>query len=740
MGNLKRRLRLFAPATTLALASAVALASAQPVATPTPASIATPIATALPSAGTGPEAPAPAGASDPYLWLEDATSPRALAWVRKENAKSLGVLQADPRFDGLYAAALKISQAKDRIPTVAFVAGNLYNFWQDAAHVRGIWRYTTRASYATKTPVWTTALDLDALSKRERANWVWEGAQCTWPSDRRCLIFLSDGGEDARTVREFDLPSHTFVSGGFVIPHGKQNTAWEDDNDLLVAREWKPGEMTASGYPYVLKRVRRGRPFSAAFEIFRGKKSDIGVSGAVYHDDQHHSLTIVDRGVTFFTDEYYLLTTKGARRINVPLKVSPAGLLDGRVIFTLNEDWPAGGATFKQGSVVSVSLAALNADPGHLHPTLVYGPGPRDSVNEVDTTSTHLLVTTFHNVRGRAFVYPPGPNDTWSRRQLALPGNSTIGISATDPHSDAAFLSVTSFLTPTTLWFTDASTGSLAVEKALPPRFDASHDVVEQRESTSKDGTKIPYFLVHRKNMKLDGTNPTILYAYGGFQVSMTPAYSSLVGKLWLERGDVYVLANIRGGGEFGPAWHDAGLKTHRQRIYDDFASVANDLIARRVTSPRHLGIEGGSNGGLLMGVEFTQHPELWNAVDIQVPLLDMLRFEKIAAGASWVGEYGSVAVPAERAFLASISPYNNIKAGVKYPEPFIWTTTKDDRVGPQHARKFAARLSEMGIPYLYYEVIEGGHGSGANIKERSKTTALEMTYFIRKLMDPQPS
>jgi prolyl oligopeptidase len=382
----------------------------------------------------------------------------------------------------------------------------------------------------------------------------------------------------------------------------------------------------------------------------------------------------------------------------------------------------------------------MKADPAHLHPTLVYQPGPRDSLDATDTTSGHLLVTTYHNVRGRAYVYTPGPHGTWTSRRLALPDDAAIGIAAADPRSEEAFLSVTSFLTPTTLWSLDLASGSLAVAKALPARFDASHDVVEQRESTSKDGTKIPYFIVHRKDLKLDGTNPTILYAYGGFQVSMTPSYSGLTGKLWLERGGVYVLANIRGGGEFGPAWHEAGLKTHRQRIYDDFASVAEDLIARKVTSPRRLGIEGGSNGGLLMGVEFTQHPELWNAVDIQVPLLDMLRYEKIAAGASWVDEYGSVSVPAERAFLASISPYNNIKPDVKYPEPFIWTTTKDDRVGPQHARKFAARLSEMGIPYLFYEVTEGGHGSGANLKEQSKTRALETVYFIRKLMDPDPS
>jgi len=681
--------------------------------------------------------PAPtAEATDPYLWLEDATGARAMAWVKAENAKSLAVLQSDQRFAGLYSDALKISQAKDRIPVPSFLAHDVYNFWQAADHVRGIWRYTTPADYERTAPAWKTMLDLDALSASEHANWVWKGADCQWPAERRCMLSLSDGGEDAVTVREFDLPSHTFVRGGFSLPHGKQSSTWEDADTLLLAREWKRGEMTASGYPYVVKRLRRGQPLSSAVEVFRGAKTDVGDFPGVFNDAQNEHITIIARSVTFFTSEQYILTPHGVRRLNVPLKVQPVALLEGRLFFRLDQDWTAAGKTFKQGSLVAVDLAALKADPAHLRPTLVYAPGPRDSLDSVDTTRGHLLVTTYHNVRGRAFVYTPQPNGAWSSRRLALPDNATIGVASADAHSENAFVTVTGYLTPTTLWLANAQSGSVAIAKALPPRFDASKDVVEQREATSKDGTRIPYFIVHPKAMLLDGSNPTILYAYGGFQVSLTPTYSSVLGKLWLERGGAFVVANIRGGGEFGPAWHEAGLKTHRQRIYDDFAAVADDLIARKVTSPRRLGIQGGSNGGLLMGVEFTQHPELWNAVDIQVPLLDMLRFEQIAAGASWVGEYGSVSVPAERAFLASISPYNNIKPGVKYPEPFIWTTTKDDRVGPQHARKFAARLSEMGIPYLFYEVTEGGHGSGANAKESSHTTALEMTYFIRKLMD----
>ena len=430
------------------------------------------------------------------------------------------------------------------------------------------------------------------------------------------------------------------------------------------------------------------------------------------------------------------MTPSGVKKLALPLKSQIDDMVAGRILVTLAQDWSVDGASFPQGALVSIDLAAATADPEHLKPSLVYAPGPRESIETVSATKSNLLVVLYHNVKGRALVYTPAADGGWTHRQLDLPDNASISLVSTDPHSERAFLSVTSFLTPTTLWLADAADGKLVQVKALSPKFDASKDVVEQFEATSKDGTKVPYFVVHPKAMALDGSNPTLLYAYGGFQVSMTPSYSGIMGKLWLERGGVYVLANIRGGGEFGPAWHDAGLKTHRQRIYDDFAAVAQDLIARKITSSRRLGIQGGSNGGLLMGVEFTQRPDLWRAVDIQVPLLDMLRFEKIAAGTSWVGEYGSVSKPDEAAFLASISPYNNLKAGVTYPEPFIWTTTKDDRVGPQHARKFAAKLAAMGKPYLFYEVIEGGHGAGANLRERAHTSALEITYFIRKLMD----
>ena len=685
-----------------------------------------------------PAAEAPSGA-DPFLWLEDVHSPRADAWVRAENAKTEAVLEADPRFPGFLSQGLAIAEAKDRTPAPRLLQGQVYNFWQDADHVRGLWRTTSLASYLTTAPHWSDVLDLDALARAEKANLVMKGEDCEPVRERRCLLSLSDGGEDAVEVREFDLGTRAFPDGGFRLPKGKQRVAFATEDEIVAAREWAPGELTVSGYPFVVKRLRRGAPLAAATEVFRGAPTDggYGVTPVALADRDGRRAVLILRPLSTFEAETYILDGAGrAVRLNLPLKSEPEGLLRGRLLFTVNEAWSAHGTTVPAGSLIAVDLAAALARPSALAPTIIFFPGLRQALQGVATTRDRLVVTFTDNVRGRAVLAAPAAGGRWTRTALSLPDNSTIAIVDADAHGDRAFLQATGFLEPTRTLLLDARTAQVTTAKVAPRRFDAGADAVEQHESVSSDGVKIPYFLVRPKAMKLDGTNPTILTAYGGFQVSMTPRYAPEVGKLWLERGGVYVLANIRGGGEFGPAWHEAGLKTRRQIIYDDFRSVAEDLIRRGVTSPRRLGIQGGSNGGLLMGVEFTQHPELFRAVDIQVPLLDMARFEKIAAGTSWVGEYGSVDVPEERRFLEGISPYARLDPATTYPEPFIWTTTKDDRVGPQHARKFAARLAAFGKPYLFYEVVEGGHGAGANLKEAARTRALEMTYFTRKLVD----
>jgi prolyl oligopeptidase len=679
------------------------------------------------------------GKDDPYKWMEEIEGERPLAWAKAENTRSLAVLQGDARYAGLEAQALAILNAKDRVPGVSFAGdGSLRNFWQDADHVRGLWRRTTLESYRTAEPQWETILDIDVLSKAENANWVFKGADCLPPEDTRCLVTLSNGGKDAVSIREFDTVTKAFVPNGFDLPEGKQSVAWLDKDTLLVAREWEPGQVTKSGYAYVVKTWKRGAPLASAKEVFRGTPDDVAASAYTLTDaDGRVVATLAHRSVSFFESESYFLadpvTGGGPLKLPLPLKHSIQGYVSGQLAVSLEQDWPE--KNFKTGDLISFDLAALKTDPTKAVATLVLRPTARQSVESVTATRDKLVVGLLDNVTGVAFAYSHGPKG-WTSQKLALPANSTIGLGSASQKDDRLFVSVTGYLTPSTYWLADAASLKLEQVKASPARFDASTHVVEQFEATSSDGVKIPYFVVRPKGVTYDGTAPTLLYAYGGFQVSMTPAYSGVMGKLWLERGGTYVVANIRGGGEFGPAWHEAALKANRQKAYNDFFAVSQDLIDRKITSPRHLGIMGGSNGGLLMGVALTQRPELYNAVVVQVPLFDMIRYSQIGAGASWVGEYGDPAVPSERAVIARYDPYSNLKAGQKYPEVFIETSTKDDRVHPAHARKAAARLEELGYPVLYYENIDGGHAASANLAETARRQALEYVYLSKKLMD----
>ena len=676
--------------------------------------------------------------ADKYQWLEDVTGERSLAWVKAQNTRTTKVLEADPRFASLKEAALKVYESPDHLAIPVLKQGVVYNTWQDAQHVRGILRRTTLADYLTTQPQWQTVIDYDALAKQDKQEWVANGLNCLYPGDGLCLVSLSAGGEDAETLREFDLKTGKFVEHGFVLPHSKQAVTWLDKDSLLVARDWGPATMTKSGYPFVVKLWKRGQALDQAQEVFRGTENDVGAEADTLNDSKGHHVTLFHHWVNTFVSEYFLRTPAGNKKLALPGKAEVEGLLDNQLIVTLNQDWKPEGldTTFPTGSVISLDMEALPQDAAHLKPAAIFTPSAVEFAQEVQATRGHLLLTTLEHVQGRAYTYTRSARGEWTRKKLDLPDNQAVDVVSANGADDRFFLEVQGFLTPSSLLLGDPATDSLKNAKSLKPQFDASQDVVEQLEAKSKDGTMVPYFVVHRKDLKYNGVNPTLMTAYGGFQVANTPSYSAVIGKLWLERGGVYVLANIRGGGEFGPAWHEAGLKTHRQRIYDDFAAVGQNLVTRQITSPRRLGITGDSNGGLLMGVEFTQHPEMWNAVIIGVPLLDMLRYEQIAAGASWVGEYGSVSVPEERAFLASISPYNQLRPDVNYPEPLIFTTTKDDRVGPVHARKFAARLEEFHKPFFYYEIIEGGHNFGANLKESAETKAVDYIYLTRKLMD----
>jgi prolyl oligopeptidase len=683
---------------------------------------------------TGAAAPTPdAPADDPFVWLEDWTGPRAMQWVEAENKATVATLQGDPRYAGYYRDALAIASAKDRIAMPMLIHGRIYNFWRDADHPQGVWRYTSEADYASASPNWTTVLDLDALSRAEGKKWVWKGATILDPEERIALLALSDGGEDAVRLREFDLVDGRFVPGGFDIPNAKQDAVWLDKDSLLLSRDWGADSLTKSGYPFVVKTLKRGQKLDDAQEVFRGAASDQLMSMPILlSDGQGNRAAFLFRGVTFFGNETWLLTAQGTKRLALPTKSHLQGMVDGQVLIQTSEEWTSGGVTVPAGALASVALKALQ-DGGVLTPEILFAPTPRQSIDGVVATKNRVVLSLNDNVRGRVRVYARGATG-WTAQPVDLPDNATISTVAASDKNDKIYLSVAGFLAPTTLWAMDAADPRPVQVKAMPARFDAAGLVVEQFEARSSDGTKIPYFIVHKKGMTPDGSTPTIMTAYGGFEVPMTPSYAAITGKLWLERGNSFVLANIRGGGEFGPAWHEAGLKTKRQIIYDDFAAVAQDIFARKLSSPRKFGIYGGSNGGLLMGVAFNQHPDLWNGVVIQVPLLDMIRYEQIAAGASWVDEYGSVSVPEEKAFLEKISPYANIRKGVAYPTPYIWTTTKDDRVGPQHARKFAARLKDYGLPYLFYEDTAGGHSGDADIEEVARLQAMQMVYFSQRL------
>ena len=668
-------------------------------------------------------------AADPYRWLEDIDSPRSMAWVEAQNAHSAGRLEKDPRYAVFHAQAQAIFTAQDRIPLPVFRAGEVENLWQDDAHVHGLLRRTSLASYRTADPTWNVLLDLDRLSAAEGRNWFWKGGDCLRPAQTLCLVRLSDGGGDAVEVREFDAAARRFVDGGFHLAGAKQTALWIDQGHVIAARPWRADEVTTSGYPYVIRIIARD---GSAKEVFRGQKSDVSAEPVVLHDAAGAvDALMARRSLDFYHFEYSLLVGSRTVRIPLPAKAEFDDKVDGQLVFTIKEPWRG----FAAGSVISYDLSNLQVDAKAAAPILVFQPGPRQAIQAVQASRGRLIVELLDNVKGAADVYGYA-DGRWSGQRLPLPADAAIAIRDASDSGDEAFFTVEGFLTPTSLWLADTFSGETQQIKTLPPRFDASRDEVEQYWATSSDGTQIPYFVVRPRAAPPDGSTPTLMFGYGGFELAETPAYKPELGKLWLERGGAYVLANIRGGGEFGPAWHEAALRDHRQRAFDDFAAVARDLEARKLTSPRRLGIYGRSNGGVLMSVSMTQHPELWNAVVIESPLIDMLRYQKLSAGASWIGEYGDPDVPADRAFIAKYSGYQNLKAGVSYPEPYITTNTRDDRVHPGHARKFAARMSELGDPYLYYEQTFGGHANDADPELNARRWARHYVYLAQKLMD----
>ena len=698
---------------------------------------------ALAAALTGLMATAAMSDDDPFGWLEDVQGERALAWVRERNAETLAELQARPDFAPTRARLLELLNAKDRIPAVRRIGERLYNLWQDEAHPRGLWRRTSLAQYQRAEPAWETVLDLDALGVAEGENWVWAGVRCLGPGEGRCLVSLSRGGADASVVREFDLATRRFVDGGFTLPEAKSDVEWRDADHLYVGTDFGPGSLTDSGYPRVIKRWRRGTPLAEAVTVFEGRAQDVAVDIAV--DPTPGGRTLLRRALDFHRHEHRLLQPDGR---SVPLPVPDdaqvafmrsVGTRGDTLLVELRSDWQVGGARHPAGALLATDMGAFLR--GQRHFQVLFEPGPTRALAGFTTTRTHVLLNVLDNVSGRLEEWRRGGDGRFVRRVIAAPSPGSFSLAPLhdplrrdDPWAEHYLLGYTDFLTPDTLWLGRTGSDRRTMLKQLPAAFDAEGLQAVQRFATSRDGTRVPYFVVGPREASGALARPTLLYGYGGFEISLNPRYMRPLGAAWLARGGRFVLANIRGGGEFGPRWHQAALREHRQRAFDDFIAVAEDLVASGQTTPVQLGIEGGSNGGLLVGAVMVQRPELFNAVVCQVPLLDMRRYHRLLAGASWMAEYGNPDDPADWAFLARYSPYQNLQPGVAYPRALIDTSTRDDRVHPGHARKMAARLRELGRPVLYYENNEGGHGGAADNTQRALLQALEYTYLWQQL------
>ena len=666
-------------------------------------------------------------ADDPYLWLEEIDGDAALAWVRERNETTTAEF-SDERFEQMRTDALAILDTDTRIPYVRRRGEYLYNFWRDAANPRGLWRRTTLASYRDRTPDWDVIIDVDELARTDTENWVWAGADVIEPDHTRALISLSRGGSDAAVVREFDMVTRTFVVDGFALDEAKSRVSWFDHDTLLVGTDFGPGSLTESGYPRVVKRWRRGQPLSEAETLFTGSPTDV-IASAGADRTPGYERTMIYRAVDFFNDEVYQLRSGELVRIDAP---TDAGISVHRdwLLIELRSEWQAGSTAYPAGSLLAADYEKFLDGTAEL--TAVFTPDERTCLHQYAWTRDRLVMVTLADVASRVEIVTPG---TWTREPVrgagAADAFSNTVIVATDHLGDEIFLDSSGFLTPSRLLHGSAG-GELTEIKQAPEFFDSSGLEVSQFFATSDDGTAVPYFVVGQKNSQTPG--PTLLGGYGGFEVAQTPGYAGVLGRLWLADGGTYALANIRGGGEYGPGWHTQAMRAGRHKVAEDFAAVARDLVARGISTVGQLGAQGGSNGGLLMGIMATKYPELFGALVCQVPLLDMKRFHLLLAGASWVAEYGNPDDPDDWAFISEYSPYQNIVSDKRYPTMLVTTSTRDDRVHPGHARKMAAALEEAGQPVWYYENVEGGHAGAADNAQTAFKSALSYSFLSRAL------
>lgn len=675
-----------------------------------------------------------AAIDDPYLWLEEVESEKALNWVRAQNDTTIGKISSVPNFEERRDQAMEILNASDRIALPSEMDEQwIYNFWRDSVNPQGIWRKAEITPYIEGNPEWITLIDFDELSDKDGIRWVYQGTYFDSSIKNRCLVEYSNGGKDAAFVKEFDLDKGIFVEEGFYLPEGKHRVTWINKDELYVGIDEGGDTVTESGYPRTISKLTREESLEDAKVVFEVSKSSVSAAVEIFRDGQNNHTVFYDL-ISFFNSKKFLKGTDGNLiELQIPQTSSLEGVKDGQLIVQLKENWEIGSDHLTAGSLISFDIEELERAHAVRTPALVFSPNKRQSIEAVDFLKSAVILTLNENVTGKLLkVKFDGKN--WNSTAIETPPNGTLSITASSQVNDTFFLNFESFLIPDQLNAVSAKSGEIALIQSLPSKFDAENLVAKQFEAKSADGTMIPYFIVHAKDMKFNGENKTIISAYGGFEVSRNPFYLSVYGKLWTEPGNVFVLANIRGGGEFGPDWHRSAIKENRQRAFDDLHAVAEDLIHRKIASPSTLGIAGGSNGGLLVAVAFTQRPDLYGGVFCAVPLLDMLRYHELPPGASWISEYGDPRIPEEYEFIAAYSPYQNLEKEATYPKVFFYTSTKDDRVHPGHARKMAARMMEMKHPIYYFERIEGGHAGGANLDQYAELYALEFTYFDEEL------
>lgn len=667
--------------------------------------------------------------STPAAELEPIDSPAALDWASQWTAATTATLKEDA--EPLEAEFLEILDSEDRIPVVVRRGDFLYNFWRDREHPRGVWR-RTRELPTTDEISWETLIDVDDLAREEEESWVWKGARVRSPEYDRALISLSRGGSDAVVIREFDLITGSFVAEQpFTLPEAKSDLSWVDRDHVLVGTDTGEESLTDSGYPVESRLWRRGQKISEAPVVIRGQKEDIAV-GAWADPTPGFERIFARRALDFYTAEHYFLDLEEGRSQRIEVPIDAEILVHREFLFVMPRTDYAG---IPGGGLGVTLLADFLAGDQRL--AKVFSPTASHSLQSVRFSKNFVLLGTLNNVASSIEAIAlsdlplPGKEAEPSRTAIELPELVTASIAATAPlDGDEVFILTSSFLIPSTLLRVDLETSPTPeVVRTSPAHFDTSGMETRQHWVESEDGTRIPYFISGRFE---ETPQPTLVTAYGGFEVSRVPYYSALTGKSWLERGGLWVLANIRGGGEFGPQWHSQAVKHNRHLVFEDYQAVLEDLVRRGYTTTKQLGIRGGSNGGLLTSQAVTAYPETFHAAVVQVPLTDMLRYHRWLAGASWMAEYGDPDDPADREVLESYSPLHNVVDHQQrpYPATLVTTSTRDDRVHPAHARLFARRLAEAHQPVDYVENQEGGHAGAADNKQIAHMEALIFTWL----------